>query len=224
MLVECPECSQKVSTDAKQCIHCGCNVRMRLARQKQEHERTHEPCHNCKKDKLKSDKTCPHCGAKNKTFLSKLLRLFFILSGLFVGFIVLFTVLAFLTYQDSHKSSTVTHSATSKAPATNVPDSYICRAGIAMSMMKGISIVKVNGKTSNYYNLSYIRASDGSRWGFRCYIQGNRIIWSTDGRNNTTSRWRTSPNDEKLSFHTSGNKLIITNSMMGQKSFPIPSK
>lgn len=215
-LINCPECSKEISSDSKKCIHCGCNVKKRLAQQKKEYERTHEVCHKCKKDKPKTDKFCPHCGAKRKR-------------SAFEKFVIISAVIFVCSIINSVIDSGSTQKSNSATPSqskqvANVSDSYVCRAAIATAMMKDIRIVKLDGKTSNYYNLSYIRAADGSKWGFRCYLKGSKIIWSTDGRNNTTSRWRTSPNDEKLSFRASGNKLIITSSMMGQKSFKIPSK
>jgi hypothetical protein len=43
--------------------------------------------------------------------------------------------------------------------------------------------------------LSYVRANDGTKWTYRCKVEGDRIMWASD-----PGRWRNSPLDEKLFY------------------------
>ena len=81
----------------------------------------------------------------------------------------------------------------------------VCRAGIATTMLKPLSIVKYDGSEPNVHYLHYIRQSDGTRWEFRCKLEGNNIVWATD-----TGPWRKRTYDSDIKFRVTGSDLVIT--------------
>lgn len=83
----------------------------------------------------------------------------------------------------------------------------ICRAGIATIMSKNVGIVSFDGKSGSSYKLHYIRDSDNSRWGFRCYLDGNTLIWATEN-----GPWRTRGGDAPVTWRVSvpDDRLTIT--------------
>ena len=85
----------------------------------------------------------------------------------------------------------------------------ICRAGIATIMSKNVGIVAFDGKSGSSYKLHYIRDSDRSRWDFRCYLDGNTLIWATEG-----GPWRTRGGDAPVNWRVSvpDDRLTITES------------
>ena len=48
-ILNCPECGEKISSTAKQCVHCGCKITV---------------CSECGKVILGERGTCPDCGFK----------------------------------------------------------------------------------------------------------------------------------------------------------------
>lgn len=60
---------------------------------------------------------------------------------------------------------------------------HLCRATIAVLMGRDVGIIRVDGERAGIANVSYVRPDDGTLWGYRCKLEGNRIIWATiDGR------------------------------------------
>lgn len=80
----------------------------------------------------------------------------------------------------------------------------ICKAAIATMFSKHPSIILVDGIEGDMVRLSYVRSDDGTTWRYRCRISGDQIIWASD-----TGRWRTHPDDEKVTFKIVGNAVII---------------
>ena len=60
----------------------------------------------------------------------------------------------------------------------------ICKATISIVMGREPSVMSVDRVSGGVVHLSYTR-SDGTHWGYRCKLQGNRAIWATD-----TGPWR----------------------------------
>ena len=86
-------------------------------------------------------------------------------------------------------------------------ETEICRAGIATIMSKNVGIVAFDGKSGSSYKFHYIRDSDSSRWGFRCYLDGNTLIWATED-----GPWRTRGGDAPVTWRVSvpDDRLTIT--------------
>lgn len=76
----------------------------------------------------------------------------------------------------------------------------ICRGAIAAVAGKSIDIVGADprhedGPVGPIVALSYIRESDRTEWRYRCFLDGDRVIWAANG-----GRWRNDPRDEIISF------------------------
>lgn len=85
-------------------------------------------------------------------------------------------------------------------PATVREYEMICRGAIAALASKSIDGVKAepkheDGPVGPIVALSYIRESDRTEWRYRCFLDGDRVIWSANG-----GRWRNDPRDETISF------------------------
>lgn len=89
-------------------------------------------------------------------------------------------------------------------------DQQICIATIAKIMGRDPLIIKIDALKGNVTYLSYNRPSDGSRWANRCKLEGNKVIWASE-----TGRWRTDPNDSKITFSISGDKIDISEEYLG---------
>lgn len=71
----------------------------------------------------------------------------------------------------------------------------VCKGAVAVLFFPPIDSVRVTKSEGGIIYLSHVRQRDGSEWKTKCRIEGNSIIWgSADGR------WRTHPQDEKLTF------------------------
>lgn len=93
--------------------------------------------------------------------------------------------------------------------AGSVPfsDEQICKAGIAALMGRNPTIMKVTKKDGGIVHLYYVRQDDGTKWSYRCKLEGEQIVWASD-----TGRWRTHPDDEKVTYRISDNSLEIIQS------------
>ncbi|WP_319587778.1 hypothetical protein [uncultured Desulfobulbus sp.] len=80
----------------------------------------------------------------------------------------------------------------------------ICKAAIGTLMGRDPSTMTITKVEDAVTYLHYIRKNDGSKWTYRCKIEGDRVIWASD-----TGRWRTDPQDESDTFTSSGNSLTI---------------
>ncbi|MDG4866468.1 hypothetical protein P8631_00380 [Guyparkeria sp. 1SP6A2] len=80
----------------------------------------------------------------------------------------------------------------------------ICVAGVAAIMGKNPNIVVIDGVKDEVVLLSYARDSDGTRWGFKCKVAGNRIIWG-----NADGRWRTHKLDSAVYYQIKGDKVDV---------------
>lgn len=68
--------------------------------------------------------------------------------------------------------------------------------------------------------LSYTRQADESNWGYRCKIEGNKVIWSSD-----TGNWRTKSTDSQINFSLNNDilniKEYLSGELVGEESFTI---
>ena len=80
----------------------------------------------------------------------------------------------------------------------------ICKAAVATVMGRDPIIMSIDQVQGEVVYLSYIRQDDGKKWGYKCRLEGNRIIWGAyDGR------WRTHPMDSIITFQVKGDVLNI---------------
>jgi dipeptidyl aminopeptidase/acylaminoacyl peptidase len=95
----------------------------------------------------------------------------------------------------------------------------ICRTAIADINNHPPEIVSVIGRESDYLRLSYVRPSDKKVWTSDCRLIGNRIDWRMVdllGPGSGPSRWRSDPEDETVTFDTSGSRITITTTYPGE--------
>ncbi len=70
----------------------------------------------------------------------------------------------------------------------------LCKAAIAVLMDRDPASMRAL-RDGEIVRNSYVRPGDQSVWSQRCRFDGARIIWASD-----TGRWRTHPEDERLTF------------------------
>jgi hypothetical protein len=99
------------------------------------------------------------------------------------------------------------------AMAESFSPEQICKAAIGQVMGKKPNIIKVQKGESGIFNLSYIREADGTKWSYRCKLEGNRVIWASD-----TGRWRNDPSDDVVTFSLTSNSIEITEKYSGGSS------
>lgn len=80
----------------------------------------------------------------------------------------------------------------------------ICKAAIAEIMGRDPQIIKIDGSAQGITKLSYVRPDDGSKWAYRCKVDGNQVIWAAD-----PGRWREHPMDEKIFFESDDTSVTI---------------
>ena len=91
------------------------------------------------------------------------------------------------------------------AAEPSVGQEGICKAAVAAMMGRDPKIMKIDRRDGDIVHLSYIRTDDGTRWSYRCRLEGDRVIWASD-----TGRWRTDPADEKILFSINAKGVTIT--------------
>lgn len=94
---------------------------------------------------------------------------------------------------------------TTLAADKKIQNHQICKAGIATVMGKEPNIITATNISSPIIGLSYIRKDDGTKWLYKCKINGNTIVWgSSDGR------WREDPLDSVITYKISGDSIIVS--------------
>lgn len=86
-------------------------------------------------------------------------------------------------------------------------EEQICKAGIASIMGRSPAIMKTTKKDHGVVHFYYIRKNDGTKWSYRCKLNGAKIIWASD-----TGRWRNDPRDEAISYRINDESLEIIQS------------
>lgn len=89
-------------------------------------------------------------------------------------------------------------------PEVSVTNEQIAKAAISALYHQPAKIMSVQTK-GDIVLVSYIRSDDGQKFQNKIQIINNTINWG-----NFDGRWRTSPYDEKLSYSTVGQELVIT--------------
>ena len=79
----------------------------------------------------------------------------------------------------------------------------ICKAGIGVTMGRDPAIMG-SREVGDTVFLSYIREDDGTKWSYKCRLEGQRVMWASDGPN-VTGRWRNHPADEVLVYRVLDN-------------------
>ncbi len=101
---------------------------------------------------------------------------------------------------------------------TSFSNSQICKAGIATMMGRDPKIMRIERIQDSIIYLSYTRQDDGKDWAYRCKIEGDKVIWSSD-----TGRWMTNSMDSQITFSISGNMLKViewlSGDLVGEESF-----
>jgi hypothetical protein len=83
-------------------------------------------------------------------------------------------------------------------------DQQICKAAVGAIMGRDPKIITVTKNEAGVVYLHYIRTDDGSKWAYRCKLEGNKIIWASDA-----GRWRNDPMDERITYDIHGENLSI---------------
>jgi hypothetical protein len=97
--------------------------------------------------------------------------------------------------------------------------SMICRAGIAAEFGRSHKIMTATLVEPGMMRVQYRRPDDRKLWKSDCKVEGDRIVWRTvdafegDG----PGRWRTSADDDVLTFVIKGN-AVTTNSSDGSSA------
>ena len=117
----------------------------------------------------------------------------------------------------------------SNEPLSDVPVEFICRAAEATNYNYSISDFNA-AKIGSKYHITYKRPSDGVVWGTYCWLEGKRVLWQTDGRNNTSlngrpGRVRNHEMDEIITYAYDNNSLTISikesSGSIERRTFPI---
>lgn len=88
----------------------------------------------------------------------------------------------------------------------------VCKAAFANMFGHSPKIMKATSKEVEIVRVSYHRPDDRKLFTNDCRVEGNRIIWrSVDAfPGDGPGRWRTSSDDDVLSFVIDGKKVTIT--------------
>lgn len=74
-------------------------------------------------------------------------------------------------------------------------------------MGRSPATMKTTKKDQGVVHFYYTRKNDGTKWSYRCKLDGARIIWASD-----TGRWRNDPRDEVISYRINNDVLEIIQS------------
>ena len=87
---------------------------------------------------------------------------------------------------------------------SSVSQEQICKDAIAAIMGQSPTIISITKTESGVVYLNYVRQNDGSRWSYRCKLEGDRVIWASE-----TGRWRTDGYDDKITHRINDNSVEI---------------
>lgn len=176
-------------------------------------------CSECGGQVSTSAKSCPHCGAAPKKFKKSSSSLGTILLWI-VGIGIVASIFGggereVKTANSSGGSAAVTPKPAvprQEAPVVkpSVPAKSICKAAVATVMGRPASIISATEKAGGEVALSYTRADDGSVWKYKCKLDGDRVVWATEG-----GRWRTHPDDGVVRYTIGASFLEVTESHNG---------
>jgi hypothetical protein len=93
-------------------------------------------------------------------------------------------------------------------PLTPEEEALISRGAVAVLFGRSIDIVNVERREGDVIYTTYVRPDDGSIWKNKFRFEGSALIWG-----NADGRWRTHPQDEKLSFSVDRQNSTFTISL-----------
>jgi hypothetical protein len=113
-------------------------------------------------------------------------------------------------------TNTIDASDSNPIPAAYTPNqlSMICKAGIAAEFGRNPKIMTSREIEPGMMRIEYRRPDDPKLWKNDCRVEGNRIVWRTVDASpgSGTGRWRTSENDDVLTFKLDGNAVTTESS------------
>ncbi|GGX76882.1 hypothetical protein GCM10007160_00030 [Litchfieldella qijiaojingensis] len=107
-----------------------------------------------------------------------------------------------LFYQTPEEKATAAAEPHLTAQETMVPNSSLCKAGIATIMGRNPRIMNAQSAGEITY-ISYTR-DDGNSYTYKCKIEGNRIHWG-----NKVGRWRVHSADSKVFYQVAQGKVHV---------------
>jgi endogenous inhibitor of DNA gyrase (YacG/DUF329 family) len=205
-LINCPECQKEVSDTVKACPNCGAQVQKLI------------------KQRIKAEKKAIAKQRNRKAF------------KIGFAFLAIMIVYNFFRMGDtdtaSDTQSNVAHSKPAPVPtASKVDMATVCKAVTASQMQQDFKRMSSSKNNSKYY-VTYTSSNDGSKRGIYCWPEGNRIVWQTDGRNDSSNngkpgRVRNGEYDEYITYKVQGNTLVINTKFIDGSSksdkYPLPN-
>lgn len=85
----------------------------------------------------------------------------------------------------------------------------VCKAAAASMFGRDHKIMKLDKVKSGIAYVHYIRQDDKSRWGIKCKLIGDQVLWASDNAD-SSGRWRDDPMDSVVKYSVSGKNLTIT--------------
>ncbi len=83
------------------------------------------------------------------------------------------------------------------------------RPQLASMFGRDHNIMKLDKVKSGVAYVHYIRQDDNSRWGIKCKLIGNQVLWASDNPD-SIGRWRDDPMDSVVKYSISGGDLTVT--------------
>jgi hypothetical protein len=93
--------------------------------------------------------------------------------------------------------------------AAEVDVGQVCKAAAASMFSRDHKIMKLDKINSGIAYVHYIRQDDNSRWGIKCKLIGDQVLWASDNPD-SIGRWRDDPMDSVVKYFVSGGDLTIT--------------
>ncbi|HHQ6628666.1 TPA: hypothetical protein ACSTL1_000077 [Serratia fonticola] len=84
-----------------------------------------------------------------------------------------------------------------------------CKAAAASMFGRDHKIMKLDKVKSGIAYVHYIRKDDNSRWGIKCKLIGDQVLWASDNPD-SIGRWRDDPMDSVVKYSISGGDLTVT--------------
>ncbi|AIR61383.1 hypothetical protein LH23_12180 [Cedecea neteri] len=108
--------------------------------------------------------------------------------------------------------------------AADIDVGQICKASAAAMFGRDHKIMKLDKVESGIAYVHYFRQNDNTRWGIKCKLIGNQVMWASDNPD-SIGRWRDDPLDSVVTYSVEGKKLTITETYgdgsASKNSYPI---